>query len=179
MFLNSYLKSNNNDKILIDNFYLKIVNVSRKKVFYKNLSVPDTFDGRFDLLVLFSVITIYFLSKFGPKGQYFSQALFDKIFLDLDFTLRELGAGDAGVHIKIKNMARSFMGRQKIYCRCLEENDFAFLQEALIKNVYRNVKFFNDSPYQLANYCKKIHDTFIYEKEKYFFHDKLKFPKFK
>ena len=80
MFLNSYLKSNNNDKILIDSFYLKIVNVSRKKVFYKNLSVPDTFDGRFDLLVLFSVITIYFLSKFGSKGQYFSQALFDKIF---------------------------------------------------------------------------------------------------
>ena len=63
MFLNSYLKSNNNDKILIDNLYLKIVNVSRNKVFYKNLSVPDTFDGRFDLLVLFSVITIYFLSK--------------------------------------------------------------------------------------------------------------------
>ena len=121
MFLNSYLKSNNNDKILIDSYYLKIVNVSRKKVFYKKLSVPDTFDGRFDLLVLFSVITIYFLSKFGSKGQYFSQALFDKIFLDLDLTLRELGAGDAGVHIKIKNMVRSFMGRQKYIADVLKK----------------------------------------------------------
>jgi cytochrome b pre-mRNA-processing protein 3 len=139
--------------------------------------VPDTLDGRFDLLVLFSVITIYFISKFGTKGQFFSQALFDKIFLDLDLTLRELGAGDAGVHIKIKNMVNSFMGRQKIYCRCLEKNDFVLLNEALIKNVYRNVEFFNDSPEQLTNYCQKIHNSFINEKEDYFFLDKIKFPK--
>ena len=177
MFLNSYIRSNENDKIIIDNFYSQIVNVSRKKIFYQKLSVPDTFDGRFDLLVLFSVITIYFLSKFGSRGQYFSQALFDKIFLDLDLTLRELGAGDAGVHIKIKNMVSSFMGRQKIYCRCLEKNDFVLLNEALIKNVYRNVEFFNDSPEQLTNYCQKIHNSFINEKEDYFFLDKIKFPK--
>ena len=63
MFLNFYLKPNMSDKNLIDDFYHKIVNVSRKKVFYKDLSVPDTLDGRFDLLVLFSVITIYFFSN--------------------------------------------------------------------------------------------------------------------
>ena len=177
MFLNSYFKSNDNNKILINNFYLKIVNVSRKKFFYKELSVPDTLDGRFDLLVLFSVITIYFISKFGAKGQNFSQALFDKIFLDLDLTLRELGAGDAGVHIKIKNMVNSFMGRQKIYCRCLENNDFAMLNDALIKNVYRNVNFSNNSPKQLTNYCQKIYNSFNNEKEDYFFLDKIKFPK--
>ena len=177
MFLNSYFKSNKNNEVLINNFYLKIVNASRQKKIYKNLFVPDTLDGRFDSLVLFSVITIYFISKFGTKGQYFSQALFDKIFLDLDLTLRELGAGDAGVHIKIKNMANSFMGRQKIYCRCLEKNDFVLLNEALIKNVYRNVKIFNDSPEQLTNYCQKIYNSFIKEKEDYFFLDKIKFPK--
>ena len=177
MFLNSYFKTNKNDELLINNFYLKIVNISRKKNFYQNLSVPDTLDGRFDLLVLFSVITIYFISKFGTKGQCLSQALFDKIFLDLDLTLRELGAGDAGVHIKIKNMVSSFMGRQKIYCRCLEKNDFVLLNEALIKNVYRNVKFYNNSPEKLTNYCQKIHNSFINEKEDYFFLDKFKFPK--
>ena len=179
MFLNSYLKTNNHNKILIDSCYLKIVNVSRNKVFYKHLSVPDTIDGRFDLLVLFSVITIFFLSKFGTKGQVLSQSLFDKIFLDLDLTLRELGAGDAGVHIKIKNMVNSFMGRQKVYCRCFEENDFTLLKEALIKNVYRNVGFVNDCPEQLTNYCKKIYNSFNKENESYFFNDDFNFPKFK
>ena len=178
MFLNSYIKSNNHDKILIDNFYLKIVNVSRKKIFYKDLSVPDTIDGRFDLLVLFSVITIYFFSKFGSKGQYYSQALFDKIFLDLDLTLRELGAGDAGVHIKIKNMANSFMGRQKKYCLCLEKNDFTLFKEVLIKNVYRNVNIMDNSPDDLTHYCKKIYNAFENKSENYFFLDKFNFPKY-
>ena len=60
-----------------------------------------------------------------------------------------------------------------------EENDFTLLQKTLIKNVYRNVKFLNDSPHQLTNYCKKIYNSFNCEKENYFFLDKLKFPKFK
>ena len=178
MFLNSYLKTNNHNKILIDSCYLKIVNVSRNKVFYKHLSVPDTIDGRFDLLVLFSVITIFFLSKFGTKGQVLSQSLFDKIFLDLDLTLRELGAGDAGVHIKIKNMVNSYMGRQKVYCTCLEKNDFTLFKKMLVKNVYRNVNFADDSPEQLTNYCKKIYDCFNKEKESYFLNNKFVFPKF-
>ena len=177
MFLNSYLKSNNNDKILIDNFYLKIVNVSRQKNFYKNLSVPDTFDGRFDLLVLFSVITIYFLSKFGPKGQYLSQALFDKIFLDLDLSLRELGAGDAGVHIKIKNMVKSYMGRQKVYCDSLERNDFKALKKQIIKNIYRNVDNYLNSADLLNNYCKKTSILFHKKKGKDFLLNKFEFPK--
>ena len=74
-------------------------------------------------------------------------------------------------------MVSSFMGRQKIYCRCLEKNDFVLLNEALIKNVYRNVKFYNDSPEKLTNYCQKIHNSFINEKEDYFFLDKFIFPK--
>ena len=179
MFLNFYLKPNMSDKNLIDDFYHKIVNVSRKKVFYKDLSVPDTLDGRFDLLVLFSVITIYFFSKSGSKGQIFSQALFDKIFLDLDLTLRELGAGDAGVHIRIKNMVNSFMGRQKSYCKCLEKNDFTLLKKSIIKNVYRNVNDYNDSPVKLTNYCKKIYDIFNNENAEYFLLNNFIFPKFK
>ena len=106
MFLNSYLNANSENQALIDGIYEKVVLISRNKSFYTKLSVPDTIDGRFDLLVLFSVITTFFLHKSGPKGKKLSQILFDKIFLDLDLSLRELGAGDAGVHIKIKNMVK-------------------------------------------------------------------------
>ena len=55
MFLKSYLTSNNYKKKTIDNLYRNIIQVSRKKIFYQKLEVPDTFDGRFDMLVLFSV----------------------------------------------------------------------------------------------------------------------------
>ena len=125
MFFNSYVMTKQKKKNLIDLLYQKIVNVSRNKVFYTKLNIPDTLDGRYDLLVLFSIILTFSLSKTGKKGAELSQILFDKIFLDLDLSLREMGAGDAGVHIKIKNMIKSYMGRQKVYCESFENNDFS------------------------------------------------------
>ena len=62
MFLNSYLNANSENQALIDGIYDKVVLISRNKSFYTKLSVPDTIDGRFDLLVLFSVIIIFFLN---------------------------------------------------------------------------------------------------------------------
>ena len=118
MFFNSYTSAQSKKRVLIDSFYYKIVNVSRSKDFYEKLLVPDTIDGRYDLLVLFSIILTFNLSKCGNVGKDLSQNLFDKIFLDLDLSLRELGAGDAGVHIKIKQMI-NFWRKSHLFRFCL------------------------------------------------------------
>ena len=177
MFLNSYTTSSYQKRKLIDSFYQKIVNVSRKKFFYKDLCVPDTFDGRFDLLVFFSIIFTFFLSKCGSKGVVLSQVLFDKLFLDLDLSLRELGAGDAGVHLKIKKLVNAYMARQKVYCHCLEVNDFEMLKKHIIKNIYRNVDSFHDSPDYLLAYSKECVFLFNQKNNDYFLLNKFNFPK--
>ena len=176
MFLNSYIHTNSENKDLVDSIYEKIVLISRNKTFYESYSVPDTLDGRFDLLVLFSVIITFFLHKSGPTGKLLSQILFDKIFLDLDLSLRELGAGDAGVHIKIKNMVKSYMGRQKVYCDSLERNDFKTLKKQIIKNIYRNVDNYLKSADLLNNYCKKTSILFHTKKSDEFLLNKFEFP---
>ena len=178
MFFNSYTSSQLQKRDLIDSFYLKIVNASRNKAFYHDLSVPDTIDGRFDLLILFSIFLTFYLSKFGTKGKELSQNLFDKIFLDLDLSLRELGAGDTGVHIKIKQMINLYMGRQKAYCICLNNKDFKKLEKHIIKNVYRNVIDFGNSPNLLVKYCEKISFEFESKNEQYFLLNQFKFPKY-
>ena len=66
--------------IPVDKIYSKIVSLSRNKKFYLNLSVPDTFDGRFDMLLLFTIIVVYKLSTINPKGKDLAQKLFDRIF---------------------------------------------------------------------------------------------------
>ena len=177
MFFNSYIITKYQKRNLIDTYYQKIVDVSRHKVFYNKLKVPDTLDGRYDLLTLFSIILIFSLTRSDKKGIELSQILFDKIFLDLDLSLRELGAGDAGVHIKIKNMINSFMGRQKAYCNCFESNNFIKLEEHIIKNVYRNVTEFNNEPKLLANYCIKCISKFEKKKLDYFLSNNFNFPK--
>ena len=178
MFFNSYTSSQSKKRDLIDSFYYKIVNVSRSKDFYEKLLVPDTIDGRYDLLVLFSIILTFNLSKCGNVGKDLSQNLFDKIFLDLDLSLRELGAGDAGVHIKIKQMINSYMGRQQAYCNCLKVKDFDKLEKHITKNVYRNVVDFGKSPYLLSKYCQKVFCLFENKNDQYFLLNEFNFPKF-
>ncbi len=176
MFFNSYTSSQSQTRDLIDSFYYKIVNVSRNKAFYDKLLVPDTIDGRYDLLMLFSIILTFNLSKCGSIGRDLSQNLFDKIFIDLDLSLRELGAGDAGVHIKIKQMINLYMGRQQVYCNCLINKDFDKLKKHIIKNVYRNVNDIGNSPSLLVEYCKKIFVQFENKSDEYFLLDKFNFP---
>ena len=179
MFFNSYAITKHQKRDLVDSFYQKIINVSRNKVFYSKLNVPDTLDGRYDLLALFSIILTFSLSRTGKKGIELSQILFDKIFLDLDLSLREMGAGDAGVHIKIKNMISSYMGRQKSYCECFENNDFSKLKKSLINNVYRNVNHLRNEPELLTKYCKKCIYTFENKNVDYFLSKNFCFPKVK
>jgi len=176
MFFNSYIITKHQKRDLVDSFYQKIVDVSRNKVFYTKLKIPDTIDGRYDLLALFSIILIFSLSRSGKKGIELSQILFDKIFLDLDLSLRELGAGDAGVHIKIKNMIKSYMGRQKAYCNCFEKDNYIKLEESIIKNIYRNVDEYDKEPKLLANYSKKCIYKFKDKQIEYFVSSKFYFP---
>lgn len=176
MFFNSYAITKHQKRDLVDSFYQKIVNVSRNKVFYTKLNIPDTLDGRYDLLALFSIILTFALSRSGSKGVELSQILFDKIFLDLDFSLRELGAGDAGVNIKIKDMIRSYMGRQKAYCDCFEKNNYIKLETRIIRNIFRNVDKYDNEPKLLAKYCKKCIDKFKDKQIEYFISHKFNFP---
>ena len=176
MFFNSYLISKHQKRDLVDIFYQKIVNVSRNKVFYTKLNIPDTLDGRYDLLALFSIILTFTLSRLGSKGSEYSQILFDKIFLDLDLSLRELGAGDAGVNIKIKDMIRSYMGRQKAYCACFEKDNYIKLEKSITRNIYRNVDKYKNEPKLLVKYCKICIEEFKDKEIEYFISSKFDFP---
>ena len=177
MFFNSYLITKHQKRDLIDTFYQKIVDVSRNKVFYTKLNIPDTLDGRFDLLTLFSIILTFSLSNSGKKGLDLSQILFDKSFLDLDLSLREMGAGDAGVHIKIKSMIRSYMGRQKSYCECFEKDNYVNFEKSVVRNIYRNVNEYDNEPKLLVKYCMKCIQCFKDKHINYFISKKFNFPK--
>ena len=121
-----------------NDIYQKIVNFSRNKIFYTKYSVPDTIDGRFDMLVLITIIVVYRLSKIKNEGSELSQKIFDIVFKDLDYSLRELGAGDVSVANNMKKLISSYMGRQKIYLKAFKSEDEKFLALAFKNNIFRN-----------------------------------------
>ena len=121
-----------------NDIYQKIVKFSRNKIFYTKYKVPDTIDGRFDMLVLITIIVVFRLSKIKDEGIKLSQQIFDIIFKDLDFSLRELGAGDVSVANNMKKLISSYMGRQKIYLKAFKNDDERFLAMAFKNNIFRN-----------------------------------------
>ncbi len=118
--------------------YTKSVDQGRGAYLYRSCGVPDTIDGRFDLIVLHLFMLIHSLQKFGDKDSIdLQQKLFDTLFWDMDRNLREMGAGDLGVPRRIKAMMLAFNGRCHAYAEALQAGDQAALIAALQKNMYR------------------------------------------
>ena len=83
-----------------------MVELSRNIFFYKDLSLKDNFETRIILIFIhFSVIIILFKRKKLPK---FPQDIFDNIFLNIEYHMRELGLGDVVVNKKMKTLNRIF-----------------------------------------------------------------------
>lgn len=120
-----------------DQLYAEAVRQARTPVFYDGLGVPDTLDGRFEMISLHVFLLIDRLRRDGEEGRELAQALFDAMFTDMDVCLREMGVGDLSVGKKVKQMAEGFNGRSIAYSEALEAGEPGEpLREALRRNVY-------------------------------------------
>jgi len=85
--------------------YNKLVELSRNIFFYKELSLKDNFETRINLIfVHFSLLLIIF----KKRKEEFPQEIFDNIFLNIEYHIRELGYGDVTVNKKMKTLTRIF-----------------------------------------------------------------------
>src|SRR5262249_7437053 len=71
--------------------YARVVEQARLADFYRDAGVPDTLDGRFDMIVLHAFLVLHRLKQEGQAQGPVGQALFDLMFADMDASLRELG----------------------------------------------------------------------------------------
>ncbi len=110
----------------------QLVSRARAPVFFRSLNVPDTVDGRFDLVALHGWLVLARLKETGMEAA--AQALTDILFIGFDEALREQGVGDMGMGRRMKAFAGAFFGRLTAYSGAKDE---AMLAEALAKNVWR------------------------------------------
>ncbi|MGH7034998.1 MAG: ubiquinol-cytochrome C chaperone family protein [Stellaceae bacterium] len=118
--------------------YGAIVARARDPAFFLARSVPDTLDGRFELIALHAFLVLNRLKADHAATADLAQQLFDTMFADLDRGLREMGAGDLGVGRRVKSMAKGFYGRIVAYEAGLGARDEA-LAAALRRNLYGTV----------------------------------------
>jgi cytochrome b pre-mRNA-processing protein 3 len=117
----------------IEAIYGMIVAQARLPAFYERFRVPDTVNGRFDMVLLHLWLILRRLR--AAKGAAApSQALFDRFCSDMDANLREMGVGDLTVPKRMLKFAEAFYGRTAAYDAALQAGA-AELAQALARNV--------------------------------------------
>lgn len=122
----------------VEKLYYALVQRAREPALYGEGGVPDSVDGRFDMIALYAALLMRRLAGAPPPAGELSQDLFDVMFQDMDRSLREMGAGDMGVGARVKRMVQGFYGRMASYAAALDAEG-AGLEEALRRNLYGTV----------------------------------------
>ena len=144
MILSRWLSPRPND---VATLYGEIVAAARQPQFYRDWAIPDTIDGRFDMLVLHLAMVI---ARLKDVDQETRQKLIDQFCVDMDDNLREQGASDVSVGKKVRHMAEAFQGRYVAYESAIDKTQLA---EAINRNTYAG----KPSPHavNIANYVEK------------------------
>lgn len=120
--------------------YTSFASQARQPAFYLDFGVPDTVDGRFEMVSLHAFLVFRRLKGQGGEIARLTQAVYDIMFKEMDLALRELGAADLGVGRRIKHMTEALNGRIQVYEKALGAPDTVELQAALKRNLYGTVE---------------------------------------
>lgn len=133
--------------------YICVVKQARQPGFYLSCGVPDTADGRFDMIMLHAFLLLRRTKRDHDRTADLGQTFFDLMFADMDQNLREMGLGDLGVGKRVKGMAAAFYGRIQAYEDGLAGDDQA-LADSLRRNLYRKTEPDDSQVLAVANYMR-------------------------
>ncbi len=139
---------------IIERLHAAVVEAARRPAFYTDLGVPDTFEGRFDLVTLHAALTVRRLRALPDPASALAQDLVDALFLGFDRALREMGVGDLAVPKRMKTMASAFLGRARAYEAALLSGGVDELETALARNVYGASGVVSPEARRLAGYVR-------------------------
>ncbi|HVI98130.1 MAG TPA: ubiquinol-cytochrome C chaperone family protein [Sphingomonas sp.] len=133
--------------------YAAIVAEARAPHWYVEGAVPDTVDGRFDMIA--AVLAMVLLRLEGdPDGITPSTHLAERFVDDMDGQLREIGIGDIVVGKHIGRMMSMLGGRLGAYRTGLAGGD---LGSTLVRNLYRGAAPAPDALAHVRDYLTAFH----------------------
>ena len=126
----TWLTSRRQHQKTAQKLYGRIVAQARNPWFYSHLGVPDTLEGRFEMLVLHMYLVLDRL-RTSESCAPLAQALVDDFFEDLDVIHRELGVSDLKVPKRMYRTAGVFYARLDDYARAFADEDTGAIDAAI------------------------------------------------
>ena len=131
MSLLSRLFGDKRDRRDLMPLYHAVVAEARRPEWYNRALVPDTMDGRFDMVALVLSLVLLRFEREGEAGALPSVLLTEVFIDDMDGTMREVGFGDLVVGKRVGGIMAMLGGRLGAY----RDGD---RKDAVIRNVYRD-----------------------------------------
>ncbi len=138
--------------------YAAVVAAARSPWFYSHGAVPDTVDGRFDMVALIIAVVLVRLEQTGEPTMDVRQRLREIFVDDMDQSVREMGVGDLSVGRHVKKMMGALDGRLMAYRPSLLMGDQPALMAALERNLYRGEPASNHAPDMVADNILALFD---------------------
>ena len=113
--------------------YEAVVARAREPHWYLDGQVPDTLDGRFDMVAAVLCTVLLRLER-DPDGAPLSAAVTERFIDDMDAQVRQIGFGDMVVGKHVGRMMGMLGGRLGAYRDGLAGGD---MDAALVRNLYR------------------------------------------
>ncbi len=123
------------DRAPLRHLYDAIVARGREPDWYRAGAVPDTLDGRFDMIAAVLALVLIRLEAAGDAARVPSARLTEIFVDDMDGQLRQAGVGDVVVGKQIGRMMSALGGRLSAYRAALSHG--GDLPAALVRNLYR------------------------------------------
>jgi cytochrome b pre-mRNA-processing protein 3 len=116
----------------LEPLYRAIVARGRDPAWYRDGKVPDTIDGRFDMIAAILALVLLRFEGEGAAGRDPSVLLTELFIDDMDGTLRQIGIGDYVVGKHVGRMMSALGGRLAAF-RAGREQGF---REAVERNIF-------------------------------------------
>jgi len=91
--------------------YDRVVALGREPVWYRDGGVPDTIDGRFDMIAAVLALVLLRLEREGEETAHASALIAELFIEDMEGTIRQMGIGDLMVGKHVGKMMGALGGR--------------------------------------------------------------------
>jgi cytochrome b pre-mRNA-processing protein 3 len=123
------------ERAAAERIYAASVAAARRPQLYLALGVPDTLQGRFEMVALHLFPIMHRLMHDPGDDPELARLVSESFVADMDASFREMGVGDLSVPRRMNALYRSFAGRMGAYKKGVEEGDEALL-DAVARNVF-------------------------------------------
>ncbi len=136
----------------------RLVREALMPAYYETLGVPDTFEGRAQMVTVMTALACArFAGMGGPAAAELTERLNARVLDGFDAAFREKGVGDHSIARKVRTLAETHSGLGRALMEALREGDSA---DDLAQVLRRNGVTGAETAGELAEVLRRFHAAF-------------------